>query len=333
MVIAVQSRPHEMFAAIRGMGGAVLLKNDLTLVIDAVGLFINHRTQEATGVDAWVRLFRHGKEVPVDPHRIFINPPLIHSRIFSPNAAFEVILWDSVLSIPNAKGWRTRGTVTTVFAGTSDDGIQSNDATYANAAAGTGSTFDLNSTINGEDTAVEISHSSDSGYGISEGFFSFDTSSIADSDSVSAAAFAIKENSGYGSIFTQSDTFEARIYDFGASVTTADWRNPTQFNALTRVATLATSSWATTGYNTFAEDGTNFQTAVNKTGTTYICLLTSRFASNTAPTGIAYAGLMSADNAGTTDDPKLVVTHAAAATAAPVRPTIITQAVNRAAVR
>ena len=300
-----------MHAAIRGLGGTVLAKGPLTLVIDEVGLFINHRTQEPTGVDAWVRLFKDGSEMPVDPHRIFINPPLIHNRIYDPRTAFEVILWQSVLNVPNPRGWRTRGTVTTVYGVTADDGVQSNDATYSTAR--TGSSLDTSNNINGENVAIEVQHAANSGYTITEAFIGFDTSSLPDSDTVSASVLSLKEEPGYGSFFTEADTLEARVYDWSTSVTTADWRSGTQFDALTRVATLASGSWSTSGYNDLTEDGTNFQSAINKTGTTRLVLCTTKFAAGTTPTGYSYWGIYSADNTGTTDDPKLTVTHAAAA--------------------
>lgn len=317
MVLAVQSRPHTMHAAIRGLGGTVLAKGGLTLVIDEVGLFINHRTQKPTGVDAWVRLFKDGSELPVDPHRIFINPPLIHDRIYDPRTAFEVILWQSVLNVPNPKGWRTRGTVTTVYAGTADDGVQIDGTDYSGTRGGTG-TKDLTSTINGENVALEVLHQQFNGTSntrITEAFIGFDTSSIPDTDAVSAAALGLVENTGYGHVFDTADTLEARIYDWSTTVTTADWRTGTQYAALTLVASLASGSWSASGYNTLTENGTNFQSNVNKTGTTRLILGTAGLASGAAPGSdkTSYWGIMSADNTGTTDDPKLEVTHAAAA--------------------
>ena len=332
MVLAVQSRPHTMHAAIRGLGGTVLAKGGLTLVIDEVGLFINHRTQEPTGVDAWVRLFKDGSELPVDPHRIFINPPLIHDRIYDPRAAFEVILWQSVLNVPNPKGWRTRGTVTTVYAGTADDGIVSRASTYSNARAGTSTTtFAVQSgaSWNNDNTVIEVlqQRNSSSDFIVCEGFIAFDTSSLPDTDTVSAAALGLVENAGYGSGFGVSDTLEARTYDWGASVTTADFRAGATYNGLTLLASLASGSWSTTGYNTLTENGTNFQSAINKTGTTYIVLGTQKLAAGTAPPSDgdqSYWGIMSADNTGTTNDPKLVVTHAASSVSASITGVVAT---------
>ncbi|MGD9889877.1 MAG: hypothetical protein AB7U18_01110 [Dehalococcoidia bacterium] len=319
MVLAVQSRPHTMWAAIRGLGGTVLAKGPLTIVIDEVGLFINHRTQEPTGVDAWIRLFKDGSELPVDPHRIFINPPLIHDRIYDPRTAFETILWQSVIGTPNPRGWRTRGTVTTVYAGTADDGVVNRSGTtYAGCRNGTSGTKLVESSAdwNDDNLVIEVGQQNTAGndFYIWEGFIGFDTSGLPDTDEVSAAALGLVENTDYGTNFSDSDTLEARTYDWSTSVTTADWRTGTQYAALTLLASLASSSWSSSGYNTLAENGTNFQSAINKTGTTRIILGTADLAAATSPANNTAAlwSIMSADNTGTTNDPKLTVTHAAA---------------------
>jgi len=319
-----------MHAAIRGLGGTVLAKGGLTLVIDEVGLFINHRTQEPTGVDAWVRLFKDGSELPVDPHRIFINPPLIHDRIYDPCTAFEVILWQSVLNVPNPKGWRTRGTVTTVYAGTADDTILSisESGSYSAARAGTGDVFTLNSDAvdgNGETLTLFAGdiNFADETIIVGLSYIAFDTSSLPDTDAVSAAALSLFEANGtgvYDTVNNGATTYRAYTYNWGASVTTGDWRTAAQENALTILATLASGSISANAYNAFTESGTNFQSAIAKTGTTYLLIGTSRTAAGTAPgtdtqqTFEYYA----ADNTGTTNDPKLVVTHASAGTTATI---------------
>lgn len=81
-------------------------------------------TADGEGVEVWVRLHEDGVEVRIDPHRVFINPPLqiVKSQaegmnvdtgeFFSrqvqmdPEAAFWSILWDSVDSTPNSRNWR-----------------------------------------------------------------------------------------------------------------------------------------------------------------------------------------------------------------------------------
>lgn len=61
------------------------------------------------GFEVWVRLYVNGEEVHIDPHRVFINPPL---RIggetdLDPQRAFWAMLWGSVTSTPHRRGWRS----------------------------------------------------------------------------------------------------------------------------------------------------------------------------------------------------------------------------------
>lgn len=320
-LLAARPRPIESAASIRGLGGVVLSRGDLVLVIDNVGLYVHQG--RAVGVDAWVRLFRHGREVPVDPHRIFINPPLKHRGGFDPRGAFEHILWDSVMDTPNPKGWRTRGTVTTFFSQTSDEGLISYDASgsiWSDAVNGLGDlAFDTDTNTGGDGTTISLGNFIQTGLAAlaEEGFFSFDTSSLS-GQTVSQVDFSLFEHvSGllFGTdVSGGTVNFQVRPYNFGASVTTADWRTAAQYNALTILATLDGDTIVSDAYNAFAENGTNFQTAINTTGTTYLIVSNAHQASTTPPSDGSYIfEVYAADQAGTTNDPKLVVTHAAAA--------------------
>lgn len=196
-------------------------------------------------------------------------------------------------------------TVTTVYSGTADGIVNSSDAAYATARGGTG-------TLGASTAAADalFGQALDGDYYVEELFIGFDTSAIADTDTISAAVLSLF---GGGSAPGTNFTAEARVYDWGGTVTTADFRTGTQYNALTIAATFATAGWSTSAYNDFTESGTNLQAAVNKTGTTYLVCSSDKLASNTAPTGFDDVQCSTADTAGTTNDPKLVVTHVAAA--------------------
>lgn len=60
------------------------------------------------GFEVWVRLFDGGREVRIDPHRVFINPPLrVHGEERpDPVRVFWEIVWQSVTSTPHRRGWR-----------------------------------------------------------------------------------------------------------------------------------------------------------------------------------------------------------------------------------
>lgn len=72
------------------------------------------------GFEVWAQLYEGDVEVPMDQHRVFINPPtkvVIKDKVIldaetgefeervvreDPAEAFWTILWDSVLTTPNA---------------------------------------------------------------------------------------------------------------------------------------------------------------------------------------------------------------------------------------
>lgn len=291
------------------------------LVFDREPELILDRSGEIVGVDAWVRLFdTNGNEIPIDPHRRIINPPTVPRagirwvgegedavRELTPDPleAFYEAVWDSVESVPNAKGWRTRGTVTTVFGDTADGRIRSNSGTYSTARAGAS----LNaSTVNGsEDNRVGQLFLAGPDFYCWESFFSFDTSAIDDADTVSAVVLDldIKSRNVSGSDFT----VEARDFDWGASLTTADWIAGADLGSHTLVASVTASSGSVGSYQTFTSE-TAFLTVTNiKTGTVHLVVNSSRHRVGTSPSGDENITYTPADAAGTTDDPKLTITH------------------------
>ena len=146
-------------------------------------------------------------------------------------------------------------------------------------------------------------------YLVQETFISFDTSSIG-SDSVSAAVLNMTSSADYS---TTDFTIQARLYDWGTGVTTADWRSYSQLAALTLLATKDTASGFTAGtaYD-FADSA--MAANVNKTGSTRMVLCSNRHVAGTAPTDSQRVAIRSADETGTTSDPKLTVTYAAGST-------------------
>ncbi|MFC5834662.1 hypothetical protein [Nonomuraea insulae] len=284
--------------------------------------FIYDKDGEIVGVDAWVRLYGpDGKELRVDPHRRIVNPPTvprsgvqemdtgkrddrgqpIKDRILTPDpaVAFYEAVWDSVESVPNAKGWRTRGTVTTVF-GVSGDGIVRGFSSNYSTARSTASQVSSSGSV-GQSFSV-------SDYFCHEGFVGFDTSSLVDSDMVSAVELALwletdSSNTDY--------TLEVRDRDWGASLELADYVAGASLGGFTRVATLTTSGIGAAGaYKAFASDATFLTVSNIKTGTVRLLVSSDRQRSGTAPTGIEMVTFSFSSASGTTQDPKLTITHA-----------------------
>jgi hypothetical protein len=190
-------------------------------------------------------------------------------------------------------------TTTVVYSGTADGYAYGQSATYATAR----------STAYAADSASDYGYVGQfPGFVCIETFLGFDTSGVG-TDTVSAVVLRLT------SAVNASDTdftIEARVHDWGASLTTGDYVAGADLSAKTLLAHYATSGgWtAETAYD-FVDDA--FPANVNKTGTTNILLDSDRHAAGTEPTGDEYIQPYTADvdGTGTTRDPKLTVTHAA----------------------
>lgn len=189
-----------------------------------------------------------------------------------------------------------------VFSGTADGLLRCNNATYLTARSG-GGTFLTNTSAT---TAICGQEFFSGQYYCYECFFGFDTSSLGAGASVSAAVLSL-----YGSSAqvggSSAGIYRARLHDWGATVDTADWVPGASLSGKTLLAHLAHSSVSQSAYNDFVDDA--FAANVNKTGTTNIEMTTDRMEAATVPTAAEYETWVMADNAGTTQDPKLTVTY------------------------
>lgn len=295
-----------------GDGSLDVVRDGYTLVFDHQPDYIYGADGQIIGVDAWVRLYGpDGQEVPVDPHRRIVNPPTVHQGETDPAAAFRAAVWDSVRDSPNPDGWRTSGTVTTVFADLADGYISSEDSTYSDARTGSALTAATSNTTRfcGQEHSTFVSL-----YACYEMFVSFDTAAITDSDVVSAVALDMWLDTDAS---TTDFTTEARDVDWGSSLTTADWVAGASLGSSTLVASIGSSGIGSTGaYKTFTSE-TAFLTVANiKTGTVHLLLSSDRQRLGNAPSSntTEYLIWAMADSSGTSSDPKLTITHASATT-------------------
>jgi len=148
-------------------------------------------------------------------------------------------------------------------------------------------------------------------------FFLFDTSAIADGDTVSAATLSLYKNS------TAGDTTEATYKPNICIVTTTPASNTGL--VLGDFDQVGSTKLSDTDYSIMTFEGNKSQYhnitlnatglgAISKTGVTKLGQRPSNdFSDSTAPTNRHYSYGSSAEVAGTTQDPKLVVTHAASA--------------------
>jgi hypothetical protein len=207
----------------------------------------------------------------------------------------------------------------TVYSSTADGYIYSSNTSYSTARS-TASLSDNSST-----TVTCGQDYSSPKYHCYESFFSFDTSSLGGAATVSSATLSLY---GYSDQSNTDFTATAAIKDWGSSLDTSDWVAGANLSSLTTVATYnPASGWSTTGYNNFADVA--LPANINKTGTTYLILYSDRHAAGNTPTGYEYVNAYSADQSGTSQDPKLVVEYSYPGLLPVTRRAL--QAVNRAA--
>lgn len=201
------------------------------------------------------------------------------------------------------------GTVSTFYSAAATDGsILSQNAVWATARSG--GTLSVNPGAAATYSYLGTSLFLSVYYGIIS-LHAFDSSAIPDTDTISAAVVSLY---GQGYNDNETSTLQGRLTsDYTAGgLTTADWISGASFAALTLLATFTHNSWSTAAYNDFASDAA-FPANVSKTGLTCIVFCNNLFADNTAPTTDGTVQPFNSDQAGTANDPKLVVTHAAGA--------------------
>lgn len=203
-----------------------------------------------------------------------------------------------------------RVTTSTFYSDTSDGYITSEDTTptYSLAREGTGTSLTAATTWTLDAAQNSYDTSKGAKYRCLEAFQYYDTSSISDTDVVSAVTISL-----YGYAEYHPDGYylvEVRGHTWsGGGLTTADWVAGSSLGTKTLLASFDTTSWTTSGYNDFTSE-TAFTSYVSLTGNTEVLINHEDHRLGNTPTGVNGATFYSADQTGTTNDPKLVVTHA-----------------------
>lgn len=158
-------------------------------------------------------------------------------------------------------------------------------------------------------------------------FYLFDTSTLTASATISAAVFSL---CGQGSAPSNTDSTSINIVSSTpASNTTLTTTDFDQVGS-TAFATINSASWTATDgvYNDFTLDA-NGRANISKTAVSKFAARLGRDLSNLTPTGANDLASYFSDFAGTTNDPKLVVTYSLAAVggATPV-PTLLMMGVG-----
>lgn len=145
---------------------------------------------------------------------------------------------------------------------------------------------------------------------VSRGVFLFDTSSIADADTIDSAIFS---NYALDKVDPNSDTPDVAVYGMTTASNTAlaagdfDGVGSTAYSDTVTFASISTSA-----YTDFTFNATGLSN-ISKTGVTSTCVRNPEFdvAASTPSTtnNDTYCRIYSADQTGTSNDPKLAVTH------------------------
>ena len=192
------------------------------------------------------------------------------------------------------------GHTTDTFYPSSDDAIYAVATVFATARDAT------TGTARGVTDNMSRAIFSSPNYAIERGFVNWDTSSIPDSVNISSATVSL-----YGLAGTGSDGRSSNIYGSTASDTiVADDFDLVGATAYCDTA-IALASWNTAGYNDFALNATGLA-AISLTGLTKVSVReVIKDVGNVAPTDIRDCRYYSVEQAGTANDPKLVVTYTA----------------------
>lgn len=161
---------------------------------------------------------------------------------------------------------------------------------------------------NNDATEIINARTAGSTFIATEGFFDFDTSSIGAAGTINSYTFTLY---GTGTAENNADTLtiECRVFDWGGTLTTADWVTGANWSSNTLFANLALGSWVQTNNtaNNFTSQGAG--ASISLTGTTSLVVGLSRLSSATAPTGINDFVTYFSEQTGTTSDPLLTVDY------------------------
>ena len=189
---------------------------------------------------------------------------------------------------------------TVVFGDTADGQVQGSSTTYATARS-TATTADSSAP-----TQQVGQLFSTPTYFCLELFLGFDTSAI--TGTITSATLSLVDQVDNS---VTDFVIECRLYDWGATLTTADWV-PGASISQTLLATYNTASgWTGNTYKDFTDVA--MAANINQSGFTRFLLNSDRHRLGTTPTGEERVSCSMADDAGTTNDPKLTIVTVPAA--------------------
>lgn len=261
-----------------------------------------------------------GRMIFRDYHVIWNRPPLAVwvGRNIVEDVELAITTTHTQMVYAMTDGWRVPwlpanpGTISTFYSETSDGRIYSYDTTSW-ATVQNGANFNVDTTATNLDIGMAADLFNTIERLIAVSYFSFDTSAIPDTDEIDDAIFTLFSNGG-GDV-DATGTLEARAFDWGETLDSADWIDfipATNWTDLTLLATLGGGSWVigTAAENAFVSTAA-FPGAINVTGDTRLAV-TFAEATGSEPTVDRTKGINYGEFSGTANDPRLLVAHEAA---------------------
>jgi hypothetical protein len=195
--------------------------------------------------------------------------------------------------------------VTVVFAGTADGDISSSSATYTTAWNGGGTAGVPAATAND----LLVGQLNFGNYILYQSFVDFDLSAINPGQTVSSAVMQTWLTTDSS---TTNCTVIAVLHDWGATVTSADWRIGSFWTGETWWTTIATNGIGSAGaYKSWSDTGDiRALCTLFAGGDLNFVLSTDRMVAGVVPPDSEFVVWANASTAGTTNDPKITITHA-----------------------
>ena len=177
-----------------------------------------------------------------------------------------------------------------IYADANDGHIQSSNASYSTAVAGSGLTM-----VNTATTVRVGQGKSTSAYWIYQGFFSFDTSVIADSEEIVDAT--LNAHFGYSASQKVWWDIEFREHNWTAPLTTAEWKSVSTLATYPVRASFDIMTPSST-YRTVATGGDSLMSSISKTAPMKFVAVSSRHVAGNVPTGVEEMNIWGGNSTG-----------------------------------
>lgn len=263
--------------------------NPPILIEDPLGDILQQWTDEIDGT-IYTRRLREDPEAAIK-HDIAHTISIIGQQ----NAAI----------IPGTVG----NTVSTFYPDASPETSSVDGYTYKSGGGTYASVHDASNADDATDNGTSQTLRNNTSFEVLRMIFVFDTSSIPDTDTIDSAVASFYPSAAGSSANSESVSLVEATTASNTALAVGDYDG---YGTTKLASDITMASWSTGAYKDFTLNGTGIA-LISKTGTTKLGLRTSGDVSNTAPTGANTAGVYFADQTGTTNDPKLVVTHSASA--------------------